>query len=329
MTTLPSDKPTYLATDKVIRQTECQYKFLSDKAEFTIRFMGDVAETTQLASAYRTNSIINQSTLTADFSDLSAVDFSKLENIGKVTSSVANTKKGCGTANIVIAIPYKQGGKISLTGQDKPEETKIVTWSEKSTKYQFDLKVYAGDVDPDSVEYANAGAYSGWLNEDGTNAENYKNFCYANGEETVALSARTLELAKKHYAGIENVERAYPEVIRTSKYQYIDGSDLTADESIIQEIDEEPNLYEIDDTPDSVWNSKFPDFSWLKATYDVDIEETEYEGLWNVTVVESWIGISIEERGPWDENLYGTTDRWKFYTKSESDEPIDGGNNNG
>ena len=141
MTTLPEDKATYTAADTVIRQTECQYRFLKEKAEFSIRFMGDVAETTQLASAYRTNSIVGQSTLTSDFKELSAVDFSQLEDTGKVTNSVANTKKGCGTANIVIAIPYKDGGKITIGAGEEPNYSKIATWMEKSTKWQFPLDI--------------------------------------------------------------------------------------------------------------------------------------------------------------------------------------------
>lgn len=321
-TTFPSDKNTYESTDKIIRQTECQYKFLKKNAEFSIRYMGDVAEATQLAASYRQDTIVPFATLTADFDELSVVDASKLETIGKVVSSVATTKKGCGTANIVISVPYN--GKI-IPDQNKPEEKKIVTWTEKSTKYQFPLEVYAGDV-TDSSQYADAGAYQGWLNTEGSDPELYKTFSYKEGNSTIALSGVTLELAKKHYAGIENVERSYPEVIRTSNYSYIDGSDLSADEQVISEIDEDPNLYQIDETPTEVWKSKFDGFSWLKVSYDVETQETEYEGFWNATVTESWIGVSTEERGPWDANLYGTgADRWKFFTALSGD----GGNNNG
>ena len=282
--------------------------------------MGDVASATQLAASYRQDTRVQFATLTSDFAELSVVDASALETVGKVVSSVATTKKGCGVANIVIAVPYN--GKI-VPEIDRPEEKKITTWSEKSTKYQFDLKVYAGDVD-NATQYANAGDYNSWLDAEGT--EEYKNFSFKEGNNTVALSGMTLELAKKHYAGIENVERSYPEVIRITNYEYIDGSDLSADEQVVSEIDEDPHLYEIDSTPNEVWKSKFDGFSWLKASYDVDIQETEYEGYWNATVTESWIGISEVERGPWDKNLYGTgADRWKFFTALSSDE---GDNNN-
>lgn len=317
-TQFPQDKDKYLSTDNVIRQTECQYKFGKTAAEFNIRFMGDTGEVTQLASTYRQDTIVKTNTLTSDFDELSAVDISKLEGTGKVMVSTATTRKGCATANIVINIPYNS--KLKYPDGDEPSATKIVTWSEKTTKWQFPLEVYAGNVSSDSTDYACAGDYSAWLNENGTNADNYKNFKYSlTDSSTVSLSARTLDLAKKRYAGIESVERGYPEVIRTTVYSNIEGDEGESDASVVRKIDESPNLYQIDSTPNSVWQSKFSDFSWLKSAYDVEFSETEYEGYWNATVTESWIGINEKERGAWDKNLYGlSADRWNFYTKDLS-----------
>jgi len=317
-TTFPRDKSKYDSTDKVIRQTECQYKFGKSAAEFNIRFMGDSAEATQLASSYRQDTRVKLTTLTADFAELSAIDTTKFEVVGKVVSSVAATKKGCSTASIIVSVPYN--GKIVPDKEEEPDQYKITTWSEKSTKYQFPLKVYAGEVSSDSTDYACAGDYEAWLNENGSNAENYKAFKYSLTDGTVVeLSAMTLDLAKKTYAGIENVERGYPEIIRTTQYHYIKGDEEEVDRSIIKQIDEDPDLYQIDTSISSVWRDKFPGFSWLKASYDVDTQQTEYEGFWNATVVESWIGIDKDERGAWDKNLYGTgNDRWNFYTKDLS-----------
>lgn len=315
MTTFPQDKAKYEATDTVIRQTDCQSKYGESNAEFTIRFYGEAGAVTQLASSYRQNTRVPLSTLMSDFAELSSISASAFKTYGKVIQSSATTKEG-GTAQatIVVAIPYDKKTIPSYEG-DEPEETKIVTWSEKSTKYEFPLEVFAGDVESDSTEYANAGDYAAWLKEDGTNAENYKNFAYGTTDGIVALSGNTLELAKKHYGGIENVERAYPEVIRTTTYSYIKGDETEADKSIVRQIDEEPNLYYIDNTPSATWSDKFSDFSWLKTSYDVEITESEYEGFWNAVVVESWIGVSIPERGAWDNDLYGKDEsRWKFYT---------------
>ena len=67
--------------------------------------------------------------------------------------------------------------------------------------------------------------------------------------------------------------------------------------------------------------------SWVKSAFDVDVQPTEYDKLWNMTVTEAWIGIDKEERGEWDKNLYGNgNDRWKF---AEITGQNNGGNNNG
>ena len=319
-TTFPSDKNTYSASDSVIRQTECQYKFGKYSGEFYIRFMGDTAEATQLAASYREGSRVALTSLTSDFKELSVVNANDFETHGKVASSVAQTKKGCATANVTITIPYASKIEPDL---NTISSYKIVTWAERSAKYQFGLEVYAGQISGNmSATYADAGDYQAWLNENGTNAENYKNFKYTlSGNKVVELSARTLELAKKHYAGIENVERGYPEVIRTTRYYNLKGDDVSADYQVINKIEEDPKLYEIDNTISSVWKSKFNGFSWLKSGYDVETQETEYEHYWNATVTESWIGINVAERGPWDKNLYGAVngqDRWPFYTKDLS-----------
>lgn len=316
-TTFPTDKNAYAITDTVIRQTECQYKFGKKAGEFSLRFMGDAADATQLASAYREGERVAFNDLKTDFKDLSAVNSGQFETHGKVVSSVAQTKKGCATATVTISIPYDSKINPVISSLN---DYKIVTWAERSAKYQFGLEVYAGDVSADSNDYANAGDYQAWLNENGSNAENYKAFKYSLTDgTTVDLSAMTLDLAKKHYAGIENVERGYPEVIRTTRYYYLKGDDVSADYQIINKIDEDPDLYEIDDTPKKVWKSKFDGYSWLKTGYDVETQETEYEHYWNATVTESWVGISEEERGPWDENLYSAGEnRWDFYTKALS-----------
>ena len=322
-TQFPSDKTNYAITDKIIRQTECQYKFGKKTGEFSLRFMGDTAEATQLAASYREETIIPFSTLTSDFKELSVVNASQFESNGKVVTSTVATKKGSALATVVVSVPYSSKINPIISSLNS---YKIQTWAERTAKYQFGLEVYAGDISAGVTNYANAGDYDAWLNENGTNAENYKTFKYTISGEAVSLSGRTLELAKKHYAGIENVERGYPEVIRSTQYYYLKGDDVSADYQIMNKITEQPNLYKIDNTPNAVWNSKFDGFSWLKTGYDVETQATEYEHYWNATVTESWIGISEEERGAWDKNLYGTgADRWKFYTALSGN----GGNSNG
>lgn len=313
---LPADKDQYAITDTVLRQTECSTTFGETAVELNLRFMGDTADVVGLASEYRKGTLVNKSNVFTKFAELSGFDTATIEVMGTVQSSKSTTKKGCGVATVVLSFPYD--GKITPSGDNEPDQRKIVLWAEKTTKYQFPLEKYAGEVASDSTEYANAGDFAGWKNENGTNAENYKEFRYSvNDTSAVALSGNTLELAKKAYAGIDNVERGFPEVIRTTNYYYIKGDDEEVEASIVRKIGENPNLYEIDQTPNAVWKDKFPDHSWLKATYDLNFGESEYTKFWNATVTESWMGIPTSAMGPWDKNLYGTgNDRWDFIAAS-------------
>lgn len=317
-TTFPQDKNVYAITDTVIRQIDCQYSFGTDAASFRIKFLGDSGGVAQLASSYREGSRIALATMISDFQELSSISTTGLKAYGKVTSSVAITKKGCAEANIVVSVPYSEKPRSSGTGVG-PDQTKIATWSEKSTKYQFPLAVYAGEQDEISL-IGDAGKLVAWQNSKGTNDGLYKNFKYEISGDVADLSGRTLDIAKKIYANIDTVERAYPEVVRVTRYENVHNTLSTA-AGLMSYITEQPNLYYIDNaTPSAVWSGKFPDTSWLKTAYDVETEEGEYADYWNITVTEAWTGVSIEERGPWDENLYGSgASRWKFATTVSAD----------
>lgn len=311
MATLPSDKNTYLSTDKVIRQIDCQSSFGDEAATFTLKFAGVTQPVVDLAASYRKGKRVTLSDLKSKFSELSALNANEFEAAGKVTSSSSSTKQGSAQASISIAIPYK--GKVDggSAGSDGPEERKVITWSEKSTQYEFPLGIYAGEGT--SASECNAGNFEAWKNEKTKNIANYKDFKYELSGEVFDLEGQTLELAKKWYKGIEAVDRAYPEVVRTSIYYNMRGNEDAVSASLINQIDEEPHLYEIDDTPDTIWTHLFNNFSWVKSAFDVDIQPTEYSKYWNITVTEAWIGIDKAERGEWDANLYGTgADRWKF-----------------
>lgn len=316
MSTLPSDKNSYTSSDKVIRQIDCQYTFAKEAVIVSLRFMGDIAETTSLAASYREGTRVTLSDLKSKFSELSALDSGKLRSKGKVTSSICTTSTGSAKANITVSVPYN--AKIDLDN-DTPEERTVVTWSEKSTDYEFPIEIYAGEGTGDTD--VNAGNLEAWKAEKNKNIENYKEFKFVgtSSDEPVALTGRTLECAKKIYDGVEAVKRSYPEVVRTTVHYNIKGDEDEVDSTVITKIDEDPELYYIDDTPADVWAAKFPNFSWVKAAYDVQIDATEYAKYWNVTVTESWIGIDENERGTWDENLYGDdSTRWKFATAASA-----------
>lgn len=315
-TTFPTDQQ-LPNTNKIIRQTDCQYSFGKEAVNLTLKFMGDTKEAVGLAAAYRSGTRVKVSDLTSKFAELTGIlPTSQLEATGRVTASVSNTRTGSGSVSITVQVPYKAKISIGGSGGDDPEKRVIVTWSEKSTDYEFPLEIYAGEGQ--SASEANAGNLEAWKNEKTKNIENYKNFCYSmEGEdEPVQLEGRTLELAQKFYQGIESVRRAYPEVIRTTQYLNLKGDKNEVDETLINQIDPKTGgvkLYYRDQTPNSIWKGKFPNFDWLYASYDVNTEVTEYQRLWNVTVSESWIGIDKDERGTWDDDLYGPDGtRWKF-----------------
>lgn len=308
MATLPADKSTYTINDTKIRQTDCQYSFGKLSLVATLKFKGMVNDIVALAAGFREGERVNKSTLTYD--GLGTAAASSLRSSGKVISSRVTTEDGSATATISIEIPYT--GKVAPS-TDEPDSRKIVVWQEKSTDYEFPLEIYAGDVSSSSTDYANAGDFQAWKNEKEKNIENYKNFQYGDEADPTQLEARTLALAGKAYKGIESVRRAYPEVVRITRYFNYKADADVVDNTLINKIDEDPDLYTIDSTPNAVWQSKFPKYSWLKASYDVECESTEYEKFWNITVTESWIGIDPAERGAWDGNLYGTgNSRWKF-----------------
>ena len=319
MATFPVDKQ-LPNTDDVIRQTDCQYQFGRDAVTLTLKFMGDTTKVVDLTSSYRQGILVPLSTITGDFTELTGTNLTNLDAKGKVVSSVSQTKTGCASATIVIQIPY--ASKIVL-GENQPNKRVIVTWAEKSTNYEKPIEIYAGD-NASSATDANAGDLDAWKNMKTKDIALYKEFKYTieGQEQPVELTGRTLELAQKIYRGVEAVSRAYPEVIRTTQYINLKGDEDEVDKRPIKAIRETPKLYYRDQTPDAVWSSKFKDFDWLKAGYDVQVEATEYEGYWNATVTESWLGCDPEQEGIWDDDLYGADGvRWKFASAGSSAQP--------
>ena len=323
MSTFPTDKQ-LPNTDNIIRQTDCQYSFQKEAVSLTLKFMGDVKDAVGLAASYRAGTRVPVSDLTGKFTELNNVlPTSQLEATGKVTASTSTTKAGSGTVSITVQVPYKAKIAIGSGGGSDPEKRIITTWSEKSTDYEFPLEIYAGEGQ--SASEANAGNLEAWKQERMKNIENYKNFSYSvDGEdEPVELEGRTLDLAKKIYEGIESVRRAYPEVIRTTQYLNYKADADSVDDTLIKQITRKPpNLYYRDQTPHEIWKSLFDNFDWLKCSYDVNCEATEYQKLWNITVTESWMGCDKDEKGEWDDDLYGADGvRWKFASAQNGAQP--------
>ena len=167
----PTDKNVYAITDTVLRQTECNYVFGKDAATFTIKFAGVTSDVVNLAGQFRQGIRVKLTDLMTKFNELSGLNAATFSDSGKVMTAQSTTKKGHGQALITVSVPYSS--KINLDGAgagEAPPFTKIVEWNEKSTKYEFPLQVYAGDVASDSTEYANAGDYAAWLAEENKNS---------------------------------------------------------------------------------------------------------------------------------------------------------------
>ena len=308
------------STNKIVRQIDCQYTFGKERMTIILKFKGIASEVTTWTAKFREGYRVSLSDITA-FSEATAIPTTNLEETGRVLQSTCSTTTGAANATITLAFPYS--AKSSWNLGNPPEDTWIVTWEEKSTDYEFGLEVYAGEDDP------NAGDFEAWKNEKNKNIENYKAFQYLpeGATEVVKLSdkPKTLALAKKYYAGIESVRRAYPEVIRTTRYfNYKSGDKDEVDATLLDKINETPNLYYKDTTPADIWDPIFSKdkFDWLKASFDVQTEPTEYDKVWNMTVTESWLGIDKTDRGEWDDDLYGAN-RWAF-ALAEKNANVDG-----
>jgi hypothetical protein len=315
---IPKDK-NLPNTNSVIRQVDCQYSFGDDAATFMIKLAGDTNAVVATAANYRQGTRINWNTFKNKFAELSSDGIiSGLWTSGRVTSSTTSTKKGMAQATITVQIPYEGKVESSAVSADNPKPYQTVTWSEKSTQYEFPLGIYAGSSR--SASAINAGDFEAWKNMKTKDITKYKNFQFDLSGATWDLQGMTLELAKKWFKGIEAVDRAYPEVIRTTNYYNYTGDDLSVTKKLIDKIDDRtPKLYYIDNSPSAIWSGLFPNMSWLKSAFDVVTQPTEYDDLWNMTVTEAWIGIDTVERGDWDVNLYGDTEigleadkRWPF-----------------
>ena len=320
MTTLPQDKDTYNISDKAIRQTQCKVRFTGNAAVVDIKIKGVDTELVQLAATYRDGQVLSVTTMKTKFPSLSNLPSSSLDTVGTVKDSeVVLEEGGFAVFTMKVSVPFLT--HTALVGGDKPTETKRVTWHERSCQYQYPLERYAGKIDNDHSEtsYADAGKFEAWKNENGTDQELYNAFKIKVDDEEEDLEDRTLDLAKKQFAGIQAVERYYPEVVRITEYRWIEGEEEEVEKSIIDHLDESPDLAKIDDdTPNSVWSNKFPNTSWLKVGYDVQTSPTTLEGFWDATVTETWRGVDKDDnKSGWDKNLYGDADRWEFYNVTD------------
>lgn len=160
------------------------------------------------------------------------------------------------------------------------------------TQYQFPLYKY--------LSADEAGPVASWENLDYTEVEHKKNFEYNDNGQWKYLSAvsdKALEVAKKLFAGIEYVQKSYPQITHVEKHGI--KLAMTERQNRLNHIDTS------DDVPDLI-----DGYSWLKTQFDWQEND---DSTWTLT--ESWIGVPEDD--PWDGDLYGLSG-WNFYIPTES-----------
>lgn len=175
-------------------------------------------------------------------------------------------------------------------------------WSIKSVRNDVSVLAYCG-VDTGTPQRV---PIELWMKEtDGRLAENFE-YREADGgvraldDGTVA----TYNLARKIAAGKEQVIRFYPQLTCRRTYSEPPDECLTnlacIDTPAFDTHTPEGKLKK----PKSLTAEKIAQYSWLKVQDD---EDEQSDGNW--VRIESWIGV-LTAQGGWDENFYGTTNRW-------------------
>lgn len=178
------------------------------------------------------------------------------------------------------------------------------TWSIKSVRNDVSILAYCGS-ETNSPQRAQI---EQWMKEpDGELASQFE-YREADG------GVRSLEdgtpgnvpLAQKIAKGIETVMRFYPQITRKRVYS-VPPEDCLENMNTI----DTPSFTTNCPTgklkkPKNLTADKIASYTWLKIQDD---EDEQSDGTW--ARIESWIGALTSEGG-WDENLYGTTNRWSM-----------------
>lgn len=173
------------------------------------------------------------------------------------------------------------------------------TWTLKSVRNDVSILAYCGTASGNPAR----AEVEAWQKEpDGSLAEQMK-YRKADGTEHTITDAATLALIGKIRKGVDSVMRFYPMLTKKRVY-------TLPPESVYE------NLAQIDtptvgtSDPDTQLlkpgnlSTIISGHEWLKCQDDVELTS---DGKF--VRVESWIGVTTDDGG-WDENLYGTTNRW-------------------
>ena len=197
--------------------------------------------------------------------------------------------------NVVYSIYSNQGSgdDTFYTSQD----------SMTMVQYQFPLYKY---LDADE-----SAAVASWENLDSTEVKNKKKFKYkkedGSFDDLKNVSEKAEKVAKKLFAGIEYVQKSYPQITHVERFNTKKA--LTARKNKLNHIDDSNNV------PDMI-----SDYSWLKTQFDWQEND---DSTWTLT--ESWIGVPNDD--PWDPDLYGNN-AWTFFIPTDNNNNNNNNNNN-
>lgn len=176
------------------------------------------------------------------------------------------------------------------------------TWSIKSVRNDVSILAYCG-TETNSPQRAQI---EQWMKEpDGGLAAGFE-YREADGKVR-SLDDGTpgnIPLARKIAKGIETVMRFYPQLTRKRVYS-IPPNDCLENLATVDTPGFSTNCPEGKlKKPKNLTSEKISQYEWLKCQ---DEEDEQSDGTW--VRIESWIGALTSEGG-WDENLYGTSNRW-------------------
>lgn len=193
--------------------------------------------------------------------------------------------------NVIYSIYTEHGGGGGGGG------TSAVYYSSQDSmsmvQYQFPLYKY--------LSADEAAAVQAWENVPPEESARKAAFKYQDAQtgewkDLIDVSEKAKKVAEKLFAGVEYVQRAYPQIT------HVERSAKCETHSVRQNA-----LNHIDNAGVPAMPMK-NDYSWLKVQYDWTEND---DSTWTLT--ESWTGIPKDN--PWDADLYGPN-AWDFFNPS-------------
>ena len=221
----------------------------------------------------------------------------------KMKMSSASLVRNAGDIGTLTINCFKSDEDESDNNEFSAKALKEV-WTIKSVRNDISILAYCG---PSEGSNPIRSWIEAWEKEPDGDLANSLKYTKPDGtiKEIQAQSA-TADLIEKIRKGVDSVMRFYPQLTKTSTYTM---PPLSVFEHLSMVDKPTVGSAKVKRMPGNL-NSIISDHDWLKCQDD---SHENAEGTWNRT--ESWIGV-LKTDGGWDENLYGTSNRWSMpYTK--------------